>query len=183
MAIAKVKLKSEAPLLFNRRPLEDEDAMKAKGPEYNSKDQAEKKAWHHPEVGYFVPTLMIKAVLSEAGKKFSKGRSNYKTTIKECVQVKGDKTVEMDMGPVDAIPLGRNDYDAIDVRYCNQGGKSSNVPTARCRFDNWAIEFEVEYDEEEIKPAQLRTIFERAGRIGIGSYLYEFGRFQVDKFK
>lgn len=173
MRTATVKIKSKAPLLMNRRPLEEETTVKKKGQPFDPKEDAEKKSYFDDKLGYYIPSDMIEGVLREAGKNIKNGRASYKKAVMCSVFCSQEK-----------IPLNRKDYDEIDKRFGTHPSTGNGVLVARVRFDEWTLSFDLNFDDTRVDDAVLRALLEEAGAVvGIGSYKPKFGRFEVLEFK
>lgn len=171
---AHVKIVGKAPLLMNRRPMEDADTdkVKKKGETIDPKEDAEKKAYLDPNIGYYVPSGMIEASLREAGKNIKKGRGSMRKTVESSVFSEQEK-----------IPLNRKDYDAIDKRFGTHPSTGNGILISRIRFDRWQLEFDLNFNETRVDEKTLKAIIEEAGAFnGIGSYKPKFGRFDLVEF-
>ncbi len=172
MQSVEVKIHGVAPLLHNRFPMEQEDEEKAKrrDQKFDSKEDAEKAVYRNDQ-GCFVPSSWIEATLRETAKEFKgKGKASLKATILSSVFVEPEE-----------IPMGKKTYDEIDRRPAVI--QRQRIVKSRPRFNKWAIEFTVNFDETRIKKETLKQILEEAGKSkGIGDYRPKFGRFEVHNF-
>ena len=173
MEEVKVKIVGIAPMLMNRFKMEKPEDTKAKrkDEQYSPETDAENALYRDEKIGIYAPCTWLEACLREAGKEIKKGKSSYKETIKSSVFI----TPEM-------IPLNKKTYDEIDLRAVVI--QRNRVAKGRPKFNSWALEFNIKYDEKRIKKDTLKQILEEAGATkGIGDYRPKFGRFKVEKFE
>lgn len=169
----KVKIVGVAPLLMHNRPLEKEEGKKAKrkDEQHDSVKDAEKALYKDEVIGIYAPSEWIEASLRETAKEFKVRRTSLKSTVLASVFVEPLK-----------IPLNKQKYDEIDVRYVRI--QRQGIPRSRPRFNSWELEFSIKYDGERIGKDTLKQILEEAGATkGIGDYRPKFGRFKVERFE
>jgi hypothetical protein len=172
MQSVKVKIRGIAPMLQNRYPMEaeSEETAKRRDEKFDPKEDAEKALYRNKD-GCFVPSSWIEAALRDTAKEFKgKGRASLKGTILSSVFVEPEE-----------IPLGKKTYDEIDRRPAVI--QRQRIVKSRPRFNSWAIEFTINFDEERVKKEVLKEVLIEAGKSkGIGDYRPKFGRFEVVKF-
>lgn len=123
---------------------------------------------YQDENGCYAPSTWIEATLREAAKNFKKGKGNQKTTILSSVFVEEEK-----------IPL-KEKYEPYTTAVVVQRNR---ILKSRPKFDNWSLEFTLNFDSERIDSSMLKNILVEAGAIkGIGTWRPKFGRFKVEKF-
>lgn len=175
MRSVKVKIVGTADLLMNRRPLDENEGekVKKKSVQIDPVEDAERKSWKDPKIGYYIPSDMIEGCLREAGKNFKSGRGSLKNTILSSVFCADEK-----------VPLGRKDYDEVDKRWGTHPSTGNSVLTSRVKFKNWQATLTINYDENKIDDKTMKSLLEEAGSCkGIGSYRPKFGRFKVEKYE
>jgi len=172
MKSIEVVIEGVAPLLMNRRPLEDFSETKKKSDVYDPKNEAEKKSYFDNKLGYYVPSEMLEASWREGGKNIKNGRSSSKKLVQSSMFVLEEK-----------IPLNRKDYDEVDNRWGTHPSTGNSVLVSRVRFDKWKLSFTLSYDDMRIAAKKAKEIVEEAAATcGIGSYKPKFGRYKVVKF-
>jgi len=173
MKKVKVKIEGIAPLLQHRFPEEEnpEHKSKKKIKEFPAREECEKSLYKDEKGTIYQPATHILGALIKAGARFQFERKlTYSSVIKSSVFVTPD-----------AIPHICQEW-VIDRRPVVI--QRMRIMRARPRFDKWALEFEIEYDEEIIGKDKLKEILDYAGqRIGIGDYRPLMGRFIVTKFE
>lgn len=173
MEKAKVKIEGVAPLLMNRFAIDKETEEKAKrrDEKFDPKEDAE-KALYRNDKGCYAPSTWIEACLRDTAKEFKgKGRGTLKSTVLSSVFVDPPE-----------IPLNKKTYDEIDQRPAVI--QRQRIVKSRPRFNSWALEFAVNFDEKRINRDTLKQILEEAGQTkGIGDYRPKFGRFKIIEFK
>jgi hypothetical protein len=175
MRSVKVKIVGTSPLMMNRRPLDENEGekVKKKGVTMDPVEDAERKSWNDPKIGYYIPSDMIEGCLREAGKNFKSGRGSLKNTILASVFCADEK-----------VSLGRKDYDEVDKRWGTHPSTGNSVLTSRVKFNKWEATFTINYDESKIDDKTMKGLLEEAGTCkGIGSYRPKFGRFKVAKYE
>lgn len=144
------------------------EKAKKKDMQYIPEEEAQEKSYFDEEIGYYVPSSQIEACLREAAKNFTKGKSNYKNIILASVFVEEEK-----------LPIGRK-FDEVDKRFCRV--QRQGIVRSRPRWNNWQLEFTLNYDEDRINSDTLLQILEEGGVTkAIGDYRPKFGRFKVLK--
>jgi hypothetical protein len=115
----------------------------------------------------------LEAAMVEAAKRFKLGKAT-----KVCVYC------------LDNYPLQFPDQDK-SLEWLWESGKyvsrlrvqlsrGSSLIRTRPRFDEWAADITIRFDDERINPAQIRDILVAAGdSVGIGDFRPKFGRFEV----
>jgi hypothetical protein len=174
----KIEITGVSPLLQHRFPVEESEA-KIKNKK-SMQDDVERSLYRHPDGTIYQPAIHLICSLKKAGAKFKipgQGKLTYKNLIGSGAII---------IWP-DAIPHKHQSFE-IDARPVVVPATRGRVVRKRPVFKNWAFEFDLEYDEDEISSATLRELLDYAGkRVGIGDFRPErggpFGRFMVSEFK
>ncbi len=180
MKTIKIEITGISPLLQHRFPIgEAEPTAKIKNKTANA-DDVEGCLYRLPDGTIYQPAIHIISSMKKAGAKFKipgQGKATYKNLI-------GSGAILIDP---EAIPHKNQNWE-VDARpIVNPSTKGRNIRKRPC-FMNWVLSFVLEYDEDEISPADVKTILDYAGRrVGIGDFRPErggpFGRFLVSGFK
>lgn len=180
MKIIKVEVTGISPLLQHRFPVDvAEPTAKAKNKTANPND-VESCLYRLPDGTIYQPAIHFIACMKKAGTKFTipgQGKATYKNLI-------GSGVILIDP---EAIPHKNQNWEIDSRAIVNPSTKGRNIRKRPC-FKNWVLVFNLEYDEDEISPADIKSILEYAGRrVGIGDFRPEkggpFGRFLVSEFK
>ena len=168
----KARIEGTRPLLMHRFNVENESKLKV-GKKPIPEEEA-KMGLYENENGPFIPSINILCSIIEAGKDAyvqGKGKKTYKEYIKSGLLVH----------PAE-VPLISKSGWTIDLRPVVV--KRNRIVRARPRFDDWALEFEIEIiDPEILTPDIVRLLLERAGRYkGLGDFRPFFGTFKVVEF-
>lgn len=160
-------LKREQSLLTAKRKKTDEDHEEILRLDF------ELAIYHDHELGPYISGNMIEAGIRQAGK-----LSKLGTTIQRSVMVIEDKTRLEYSGPRDIKGLWK-DARFSDIRGARVG--AAKVMRCRPKFDEWSINFHLEFDPEAIDRSVLIGVCETGGRsVGIGDYRPRFGRYEVE---
>ena len=134
-----------------------------------------------PEIGPYVPAINVEVMLRDAATKFKKG-----TDIKQSARVLPPEIPLQYNGPRDLDSLKKiaysgekiNGEDFMDIRAV--GVQQRSVMRARPRFNKWAIEFEIEYDDKVFNIDDIVRILAIAGsKIGLSDYRPRYGLFEA----
>ena len=174
METVRVKIRGIAPLLMNKFKMPDEgepEAAARRDKQYDPVEDANSALYREEGIGCYAPSTWIEAALREAGKEFKgKGRGSLKATVLSSVFIDPEK-----------IPLGKDTFDEIDKRPAVI--QRNRIIKSRPRFNQWELEFTVNFDENRIKKDVLKQMIAEAGATkGIGDYRPKFGRFEVVEF-
>lgn len=133
----------------------------------------ETRLYYDEKVGVYVPGDAIHSALVEAAKSEKMGKN-----FKRSVMIMEDKLPLIYDGPKRPQALfDKGFYDRRTVVMQNR-----RIPRTRPMFQQWALEVEVTYAEENVNEVDLIRIATYAGRfVGIGDYRPKFGRFEVAK--
>jgi len=171
-----VRIEGVSALLQHRYPMTEIDEKSKVKNQKQTEDDVE--SYLYREDGKIVqPSTHIVGTLKKAGAKFQitgQGKTTYKNLMGSGVVI---------ISPAN-IPHVHQEW-KIDRRPVVV--KGSRIVRARPILDPWALEFMVEFDEEEVPKDVLKQIFDYAGRfVGIGDFRPScggpFGRFSVVKF-
>lgn len=173
MEKVKVMIKGTAPLLQHRYPMEEHPEEKSKKVKkiYPAQDECEKSLYMDDKLKIYQPAEHIYSCIIMAGKNFLYDkRKMYASVLKGMILVTPSAIYHKDQNwVIDRRPVVIN---------------RARIVRARPRFDNWELEFEIEYDEEVISEFKLKEIVDFAGnRVGLGDFRPLFGRFIVTEFK
>ncbi len=173
MKIIKIKLKSDGPLLMHALPKEPQREMRDAGKEYDSQEEVEKALYKDKEGKIYFPSKWIKGCIEGAAKGVKKGTVNLRSKVIQAVSVY----------PPMIYPTKLSDYD-IDQQYVRLQSRNL-ILRSRPKFDEWEIDFEINFDEEIISEGDIMKLLMRVGKfIGIGDgRKLGYGRFTVEKFE
>lgn len=173
-----VEITGVSPLLQHRFPVEKPEA-KPKNKKA-TEDDVEQSLYKLPDGTIYQPAIHLIGALKKAGAKFQipgQGKLTYKNLVGS-----GAVTVSPD-----AIPHIDQAFE-VDARAVVVPATRGRVVRRRPCFNAWSLQFEIEYDDDEISAETLKDLLEYAGkRVGIGDFRPEkggpFGRFMVTEFK
>jgi len=176
-----VTIRGISPLLMNRPDmLEIGDKAKKKESGKNVLEQQfETKQYRTPEGKLFTPDTHIKGTLVEAGKNIKvkgKGKATYSKIIGYAVLVTPAQILHK-----------KTKLEKYTVLAVNPNTRGRN-PVCRPMLKEWEIDFQIEYDSNEVPLEVLKEALDMAGkRVGIGDWRPAkkgtFGRFIVTKFE
>ena len=160
MKTVKVRIEGISPLLQHRFPEEanPENKSKKKIKEYIAQIDCETALYKDEKGNIYQPSTHIFGCLIKAGSRFNfEKKQTYSSIIKSSLIVLPE-----------AIPHIYKEWE-IDRR--NVVIQRARIMRARPRFNKWALEFKIEFDDELIGKDKLKEILDFAGqRIGIGDY-------------
>jgi len=173
MKTIKVKLKSDGPLLMHALPQGPQEKIRDSGKEFDPKEEVERALYKDKNGRIYFPARWIKGCLENAAKGVRKGRVDLRSKVIQAVSI----------SPAFIYPTKLSDY-VIDQQYVRLMGRNL-ILRSRPRFDEWEIEFEINFDEELIGAEDIRKLLERGGKfIGIGDgRKIGYGRFVIKEFK
>lgn len=179
--IVNATIKGISPLLMNRpNMLEIEDKAKVKQAGINVLEQQyEEKQYKNEKGELFMPDTHIKGCLIEAGKNIKvkgKGKATYSKIIGYAVIVTPGQILHK-----------KTHLDKHTVLTVNPNTKGRNA-TCRPMLNDWEVDFQLEYDSDEVPLEVLKEALDYAGkRVGVGDWRPQkkgtFGRFIVTNFK
>lgn len=117
----------------------------------------------------YIPSFNLHACLVEAAKINKNGKN-----VKAFVSVTGEGGTLTYKGPKNAEKLA-DKPEFRDRRSVRVG--TARVMRTRPRFNQWAAEFDVEFETTGLDEETVRDIIYRAGRIGLGDFRQFFGKF------
>lgn len=182
----KVKIKGLSPLLMHSdrfaNPLDKATKAHKELTGKRKKTDADHEAiaksewlgslYYNPAIGPFIPGQNLDATLQEAAKLQKLGKR-----FKQAVTVIENEVPLQYKGPRDPEALFEAGF--IDVR----GVKVSMAKLMRCRpkFNEWAAEFTVAYNEDVLNVEELKKAIQDAGTlIGVCDYRPRFGKFTAE---
>ena len=170
MRAIEVTVKGRTALLMHAFPMVEVKAIEKK----TVAEQAELAAYRDPDTkGLYLPGVnMQRSLIAGATYSKGKGRATLQKPVAACVMVNPER-----------LALGVDDY-VIDTRPVVIPSTRGRVLRHRPRLDEWSVSFELEFDDELVTEAQMRTVLDDSGlRVGIGDFRPEckgpFGRFYV----
>jgi hypothetical protein len=168
-----VTIKGTSPLLMHCFPLVPVEALEKKPIE----EQAKACEYRTPDGKLYIPAVALgRALVNGGAYSKGKGRASLQKQVAACVFVTPDYLV-----------LSVQKY-VIDTRPVVVPATKGRVLRHRPRFDEWAVSFQLEYDETLITETQLRRIVDDTGRlVGLLDFRPEkkgpFGRYIVTEWK
>ena len=143
------------------------------------REQAEKKLYVNEAGKLYQPETHIKGSLVEAGKDqkvVGKGKATYSKIV--------GYAVEINPFEIEHKKQKWKPYSVLAVNPSTRGRYLLHRPM----LEEWELDFEATFDEEQIPASILKEVFERAGKsVGIGDWRPakkgRFGKFQVTLFK
>jgi len=180
MKTYKVTINGTSPLLMNRPSNLIGDISKERTQaDISPKEQAKLKIYENKEGKLYQPETHIKGALVEAGKNqkvVGKGKSTYSKIIGYAVEINPYEIVHK-----------KQSWKPFSVLAVNPTTRGRNM-LHRPMLEDWEIDFEVTFDNEQISAVVLKEVFDRAGRIvGIGDWKKtkkgRFGKFQLTNWK
>ena len=177
--IAKVKIEGTSPLLQHRFSGEGLPSAKLKKKdEKRITDDVKSFLYQTPNGEIYQPSTHIICTMKKAGARYQipgQGKLTYKNMIGSGVII---------VIP-DAIPHLNPEWE-VDIRsvIINRARIMRHRPV----FNEWALKFQLDIEEDEIDPTVVKEVLEYAGkRVGIGDFRPEkggsFGRFHVTEWK
>lgn len=127
--------------------------------------------------GPYVPVRMIEATIREGAKRSKRGKDVARGI--EIVGVDYERAGHL-------IYKGPRDFDGLwaNKKFCDQRSVkvgTSRVVRTRPIFEEWSVEFAVDFDTEIFNDADIVSFLETAGKYaGIGDYRPRYGRFSVE---
>ena len=175
-----VEVTGISPLLQHRFPMEDSDQQSTAKNRKQKEDDVEKSLYRLEDGTIYQPCEHFISSLKKAGAKYQipgQGKATYKNLI-------GSGAVII---TPDAIPHKHQEF-VIDARPVVIAATKGRIVRRRPMLRKWSLNFQIEFDEDEISAATIKDLLEYAGRrVGIGDFRPErgghFGRFMVSKFK
>ena len=177
--IVNTKIEGISPLLQHRFYAEGLPAKKSiKKDVKQVTDNVEDYLYRNGTDEIYQPSTHIICTMKKAGARFQipgQGKLTYKNLI-------GSGVV---LVTPDAIPHVNQEWE-VDLRSVIVN--RARIMRSRPCFKDWALEFQLDIEEEEIDPSVIKEILDYAGkRVGIGDFRPEkggsFGRFHVTKWK
>lgn len=182
--IYEVSFEGETPLLMSSGEIDRESSLyreyralsKARAKTLEQEAQLRELEWHtriyfDEELGPYIPGKNVKELLRSAATKFKLGES-----VRRSLVVPDYRIPLIYDGPRDLKGLWESGF-RYTAMVANAGAGSGRVERTRPCFSDWALEFEVAFDTDELdEDAFLRTV-KRTEKFGLGDYRPEFGAF------
>lgn len=170
-----VKVKGLSSLLMHSFPMVPIDGLEKKSPEEQAALCLYRLNGKEGEI-YFPGSSLQRALVAAGGFSKGKGRASLSRTVAASVFVTPE-----------AIILKPQKY-VVDSRPVVVPATRGRVLRHRPRFDQWVLEFEIQYDETMLKESEVRKIVDDAGqKCGVGDFRPAckgpFGRFMVTEWK
>lgn len=151
------------------------------GERLTPREDAEERLYVNGNADPIIPQPNLLKCLMEGGKYFKMGKSKV-TTIKSSII---PACVMILPASIDIEHKEPWEVDTRPVRIPSTGGR---ILRHRPMFNDWALEFSIELDEEIMSLKLLREVVDTAGkRIGLGDFRPEtkgpYGRFVVTKWE
>lgn len=125
------------------------------------------------ELGPYIPGKNIKELIRSAATKTRDGEN-----VRRGLVVPDYRIPLIYDGPREADELW-----AAGFRYtamvANAGAGSGRVDRTRPCFDDWSLEFDVAFDQEELDSKRFEDVINRTEKFGLGDYRPEFGAFEA----
>jgi len=181
----KVRIEGIAPLLQHRYVFKDEleeAGIKRSGkPDYSQQWKA--ALYYDDGIGIYQPSSHVEGALIKAATSYQipgKGKKTYKDLFKAAVIVNPELIEHGIKGDLDElVKEGKILLDKRPVVV-----QRARVERIRPRFDDWALDFEIQVNDDQIAKEIVQQILEFAGRyVGIGDFRPKFGRFSVAHFE
>jgi hypothetical protein len=177
MEKAEVRIEGISPLLMHRFPVAEQDPQSKSRNIKKNKDNVEDSLYRDEDGNLVQPSTHLIGALKRAGVKFQipgQGKTTYKNVVGS-----GAVIIEPDMIPHEIQEWKVNRMPVVVQR--------ARIVRERPVLPNWALNFSIEYDEDEISKSTLKELLDYAGRrAGIGDFRPDkggsFGRFIVTKF-
>src|SRR4030095_12677952 len=160
MAHAIVTIRGQSPLLMHAFPMVQVESLEKKP----AAEQAELAAYRDPDTGFlYVPGVAIqRALVGAAAYSKGKGRSSLQKVVAACVLVSPER-----------VSLGVKEF-SVDSRPVVVPATKGRVMRHRPRLDEWALLFEIEWDDTLITAAQMRRVIDDMGsRVGLLDFRHE----------
>ena len=180
MKTYKVTIQGTSPLLMNRPSALIGDISKEKKQEDKTPEEmAKSKLYEDTNGKLYQPETHIKGSLVESGKNqkvVGKGKSTYSKIVGYAVEINPFEIVHK-----------KQKWKPYSVLAVNPTTKGRNL-LHRPMLEEWELDFQVVFDEEQVPASILKEIFDRAGRtVGLGDWRPakkgRFGKFQVTNWK
>lgn len=179
MKTYKVRIEGVSPLLMNRPSALIGDISKERTQKDIPPTEQAKLKLYEIDGKLYQPETHIKGALVEAGKSqkvVGSGKATYSKIIGYAVEI----------NPFEIIHL-KPKWEVYSVLAVNPNTKGRNL-LHRPMLKDWALDFEVTFDDDQISAVVLKEIFDKAGRfVGIGDWRPakkgRFGKFQVTSWK
>ena len=176
MKIFEVSIKGIRPLLMHRFAEEsaNEKVQKRTGA-HDDSQEAELSLYKYSDGTIYQPAEHIEGALKQAAKDFritGKRSRSYSVLIQAQVEVEPRKISH------------KNQNWVTDVRSVVMPSTRGRIMRYRPRFDDWALDFKLIVNDDQIPVEVLKGILDHAGNHeGIGDYRPKYGRFMVTKFE
>ncbi len=169
-----VTIRGTSALLMHAYPMVDPPKGWEK---WSPEEQAKIAEYRDPDGQLFVPGVALqRSCVAAAAYSKGKGRATLQRPVAACVLVLPERCI-----------LKPQTY-AVDSRRVVIAATRGAIIRHRPRFDDWELNFSIEYDSALLNEAELRQVVDDAGlRVGLLDFRPEkkgpFGRFMVTAWK
>lgn len=131
--------------------------------------------YYDEKIGPYVPNSWLLKSIENGAKKQKLGK-----LFKAAIQITNSMIPIIYDGPRKILDLyTKGFYDQRCV-----GVQQSKTVRTRPRFEEWELQFELQYDETLVDHAQIKRAVEHAGNVeGLGDYRPRFGTFDLVEFR
>lgn len=172
-----IRIEGISPLLMHRFPLTEKDEKSKIKNQKKNMDDVEGSLYRDDQGKLVQPSSHLIGTLKKAGAKYQipgQGKLTYKNLMGS-----GAVIIEQDMI--------EHEIQTWDVDRRPVVVQRARIIRSRPILKEWALSFNVEFDEDEVPKEVLKELFDYAGRrVGIGDYRPglggPFGRFIVTSF-
>jgi len=175
----RVRIEGVRPLLMHS-PGAMNIKSERKGVQIDPRKEAEASLYRDDDGKIVVPAINILAAMREAAKEYKvpgRGRKTFRDYIYAGLRITPD------MIPLQ-VPNGQDPETAWEVDIRPVVVQRSRIMRARPRFDEWALEFDIEILDPIIRASNVKEFLESAGKyIGLCDFRPLFGQFKVTKFE
>jgi len=175
----RVRVEGLRPLLMHS-PAAMEVKPERKGVQIDPRKEAEAGLYRDENGRICVPAICVLAAMREAAKEYKvpgRGKKSFRDYVFSGLRITPE------MIPLQ-VPNGQDPENAWKVDLRPVVVQKSRIMRARPKFDEWALEFEVEILDPIIRPANVKEFLEAAGKyIGLCDFRPLFGLFKVTKFE
>jgi hypothetical protein len=179
MKTMKVVIKGETPLLFNKFTEAEIDTPVKKRAGAVKEKIVEDKLYLTDDKKVYTPSTHLVGAIVNAGKQYKiqgKGKSTYAKVVGSTVQIEPFQIVHK-----------IQKWDVFSISAVNPMTRG-RMMVKRPKMDEWKLEFNLTYDDEQIPEETMKNILDYAGtNVGIGDWRPDkkgrFGKFIVEKFE
>ena len=131
------------------------------------------RLYYDKEIGPYIPGKNIKELIRSAATKTRDGEN-----VRRGLVVPDYRLPLIYDGPREADELWKAGF-RYTTMVANAGAGSGRVDRTRPCFDQWSLEFDVAFDQEELDAKRFEDVVNRTEKFGLGDYRPEFGAFEA----